>query len=80
VDATRSGGHGAGGDAVSMDSRFRNVECSLCRRRFPQSRCTPGELNRRKAWYCPYCVAPINAGETTAAGVRAVSERRGRKQ
>lgn len=65
---------------MSMDSRFRNVECSLCRRRFPQSRCTAGELNRRKAWFCPYCVAPMQAGETSAAAVRAQSEQRGKKR
>lgn len=79
MDATRSGGHGAGGDAVSMDSRFRNVVCAICSRRWPQSQSTRGELQRRPVWFCKYCTTAMQT-ETTAAGVRAVSERRGRKQ
>lgn len=62
-----------------MDPKYRMQECSLCRRRFPQSRCTAGELQRRKAWFCPYCVVPMQAGETSAAAVRAQSEAKGRK-
>jgi hypothetical protein len=61
-----------------MDSRFRMVPCGLCGRRYPQSRSTRSTINGRNAWICDLCVKAMQT-ETTAAGVRAQSEQRGRK-
>ena len=65
---------------MSMSDRYRMVTCSLCNRKWPKSRCTPGELNRRKAIFCEHCAKPMQAGVTDAASVRQQSEQRGRKR
>lgn len=64
---------------MSMNPAFRNVVCAICSRRWPQSKSTRGELQRRPVWFCSYCTAAMQT-ETTAADVRQQSEQRGRNR
>jgi hypothetical protein len=59
---------------MSMSPQFRKVRCVVCNYSRRQSDCERVPVNRLPMWICKWCGGAINAGETTAAGVRAVSE------